>query len=236
MRRLVVLFLLLLVLPLDGAKRRAVGKPGGDERLLFVGNSLTYFNDLPGTVCRLARHQGKALTCTAVAFPDFSLLDHLGQGDAQAQIESRRYTTVVLQQGPSALESSRRELLDTAGTFNSMIRAAGGRPAFYAVWPQSSRQFDFARSAESYRLAAATTNALLFPVGETWQKAWALDASIPLYSADGLHPTRAGSYLAALVIYRVLYGELPEAFGDRDVAGDLGVSEAQLRSMWTAAR
>lgn len=231
----IVVLLLLAVLPLEGGKRRAVGHPSGEERLLFVGNSQTYFNGLPSTVCALARRTNKTVTCTQVAFPDYALSDHLEQGDAVAQIGTSRFTTVILQQGPSALESSRVELLASAHAFNDIIRAAGAKPAFYAVWPSRDRPGDFARSAESYRLAAEATGGLLFPVGATWAKVLERDPAMPLYNPDGLHASRAGSYLAALVIYRVLYNDLPASFADAATAQDLGITAAQLRTLWGAA-
>src|SRR5207244_3186208 len=68
---------------------------------------------------------------------------------------------------------------------------------------------DFDRSSESYRLAADSTNAMLFAVGDAWRAAWRRDASIPLYATDGLHPSAAGSYLAALVITARVLGRSP---------------------------
>ena len=70
----------------------------------------------------------------------------------------------------------------------------------YAVWPNQSRRFDFDRVNESYTLAAADVNGMLFPVGEAWRAAWSRDAEMQLYSPDGLHPTIRGSYVGALVI------------------------------------
>src|SRR5688500_15576099 len=77
------------------------------------------------------------------------------------------------------------------------------------VWPTSDREQDFARSSESYRLAAQAVNGLLFPVGDAWREAWKRDSTIALYAADGLHPSIGASYLAALVMYAVLYDKSP---------------------------
>ena len=50
--------------------------------------------------------------------------------------------------------------------------------------------------------------ACCFPVGEAWRLAGKRDTKLGLYS-DDLHPTPAGSYLAALVMYQQLYGASP---------------------------
>ena len=240
MRKLALLLVVLAVLPLHASKRRAANQPSNGERVLFVGNSLTYFHDLPSMVCRLAAREQKPLACTMIAYGNTSLRDHLDLGEASAAIATRSYTLVVLQQGTSALDDSRAELIASATTFASLIRAAGARPALYGVWPQSNRQFDFQRTIDSYRLAAEATNAQFFSVGAAWLRVMAADPTIRLYGIDGLHPTRAAAYLAALVIYRGLSGELPDSFARQDVAqavarGTLSITDAQLRTLWAAA-
>jgi hypothetical protein len=174
-------------------------------RVLFVGNSLTYVNDVPAIVTAIADADGrKQISYQTVAFPDFSLEDHWNQGDAIKAIATGHWDFVVLQQGPSALPESRVLLLEYTRRFSATIRRAGARPALYMVWPSSDRQGDFDRVSESYALASKEVDGLLFPVGDAWRAVWRHNAALALYSADGLHPTVIGSYLAALVIYESL--------------------------------
>jgi len=78
------------------------------------------------------------------------------------------------------------------------------------VWPEKSRlASDFARCSETYRTAAEMVDGLLFPGGEAWMEAWKLDASLPLFSFDDLHPSKTGSYLVALGIYEQVYKKSP---------------------------
>ena len=110
-----------------------------------------------------------------------------------------------MQQGPSALEESRQILLEYTRRFDQEIRASGAKTALYMVWPSEARFKDFERVIESYRLAADEVKAMLFPVGRAWREAWKRDAKMALYSGDRFHPSVAGSYLAALVIYEKLF-------------------------------
>ena len=182
---------------------------GDGRRVLFIGNSLTYVNDLPGIVQTLADSAGgERLVVAEVTGPDMALVDHWDTGDAQREI-ARGWDVVVLQQGPSSVEINRDSLRMFAARFATEIARVGGRPALYSVWPTESRRQDFARAIESYELAAADVNGLLFPVAEAWLEAWERDATIELYSSDGLHPSVAGSYLAALVMYARLLGATP---------------------------
>ena len=84
------------------------GQAPAPARVLFVGNSLTYANDLPAMVATLARAAGKPMQVDSVALPDFGLEEHWQQGDARRAIARGGWTYVVLQQGPSALPDSIR--------------------------------------------------------------------------------------------------------------------------------
>jgi len=180
--------------------------------VLFVGNSLTYVHDVPGILAELARagDVGTVQVASIVA-PDLDLRDHWQLGTAQDAIARGGWTHVVLQQGPSAREDSRELLRDYVARFARVIRDVDARPVLYMTWPQRVNEADFARSSESYRLATADVDALLFAVGDAWQAAWRREPALPLYAEDGLHQSGAGAYLAALVMYGRLF--------DRSVAG-----------------
>jgi len=179
------------------------------ERLLFIGNSLTYTNNLPRIVEAVFAGAGAKASTDMVAMPGISLFDHWysPRREAEKAIARGGWTAVVMQQGPSAQPESRRDLRISVKRFAKFIADAGARPALYCVWPQQSRPEDFDSVIESYRLAADDIGALFFPVGAAWR---ATPAEIPLYSPDGLHPNAYGSYLAAVVMFGVLSGKSPE--------------------------
>jgi hypothetical protein len=178
-------------------------------RVLFIGNSLTAANNLPAVVEALARASGDRLECRAVTFDGYSLEDHWNRGDARRAIAQGGWTTVVLQQGPSALPESQRLLREYVKRFDGEIRGSGARTALYMVWPSMSRRSDFDGVVRSYTNAAKDVGGLLLPAGDAWRAAWRRDGKAALYSADGLHPTPAGTYVAALVIYQGLLGRSP---------------------------
>lgn len=184
-------------------------QPTGTYKVLLIGNSLTYENNLPSLLEALADSAGvEDLYVKMVAFPNYSLEDHFLQGDAIREIRKGGWKFVVMQQGPSALLSSRTHLVHWAGVLAEEIRAVGAVPAYYAVWPASANSGDFPHVHESYDLAATTTNGALIPAGEAWRAAWRLDANLPLYASDGFHPSVQGTYLAALVMLQRFYPTL----------------------------
>jgi hypothetical protein len=205
------------------------GAPEGSLKVLFIGNSLTYENNLPRTVAGLALSAGLAeCYCYQVAYPNFALEDHWLDNEAVILLNEEKWDFVVMQQGPSALESSRVHLIHWAKAFDHVIDSIGAKPVMYGVWPSADRLFDFPNVAASYRAAADSTGALFAPAGEAWQKAWAQDPTLPLYAADAFHPSAMGTYLAALVLFQRLYGRTPVGVQESAVVN------GQLRS-WTPA-
>jgi hypothetical protein len=188
-----------------------LGEPApGSLRVLFIGNSLTYTNDLPQTVADLAASAGVSpCYCAMVAYPNYALVDHLQQGTAVRELATRGYDFVVMQQGPSSQPDSRILLLEGVTGFEPLVEQSGATIAMYSVWPSIGRQGDFPEALNSYRIAADSMHGILMPASAAWLAAWDIDPTLALYSSDGLHPSPMGTYLAALVIFQRLYGRSP---------------------------
>ena len=198
-----------------GASRDAAASKGprADKsatlNILFIGNSLTYMNDLPGLLEALINDSDEdAAHVESIAFANNGLEDHWPRESTRNAIANGGWDVVILQQGPSATEG-RPSLLEYSRIFDEAIKAAGGETALYMVWPSSKRDFDFDGVCASYRMAAEQIKGHLYPVGEAWRLAWARDPELKLYGGDGFHPSRAGTYLAALVMYEQLTGQSP---------------------------
>jgi hypothetical protein len=176
----------------------------GATRVLFVGNSLTEANALPAMVAKLVPVEVEARVVGG-----YALEDHWQLTDIADVIARGHYDVVVLQQGPSSLPESRVNLIQWSKTFADAIRAAGGRPAFYTVWPESWRLSAFDAVVYAYRAAARETGGLLLPAGAAWKAVLRSSPTIRLYGPDGFHPTRLGTYLAAVTIAAGLTGRSP---------------------------
>ncbi len=173
-------------------------------KILFVGNSLTYTNDLPQLVQEMGKHDSISIEYTALVFPNYSLEDHWKEGKVQREIETGKYDFVIAQQGPSALPESQVLLLEYAGRLAEVCRKNKASMAIYMVWPSSSRYFDLDNVIYSYTQAAKQTQSLLCPAGLAWKYAWESTPSLPLYGNDSFHPSMTGSLLAAFTVYGTL--------------------------------
>jgi len=169
------------------------GVPNGAS-VLFVGNSLTYWYDVPQMLEYLYLAGGAGeIQVRDVSRPNYGLVDHWHLTTTR-DIIAEGWDVVVLQQGPSATEG-RLSLLEYSQLFANEIRAAGGTSALYMVWPAQGRFFDFDGVADSYTTAAEMVDGLLFPAGEAWE------TDPDLYGPDAFHPSALGSYLADVVMY-----------------------------------
>ncbi len=202
---------LLVCLPLIACSGQALTAPRfplGGTRVLFVGNSLTYTNDLPRTVDALARLVGdSSLHVASVAFPDFALEDHWAEGTARRSLTPSSWEFVVMQQGSSALPASQVHLKNGVALFAPAIRAAGAIPVLMMVWPTTARLGDFPAVLESYRNAAQSVGGIFAPAGDGWT---ALGDPRAMYAPDGLHPSLEGTYVAALIVLERLRGIRPD--------------------------
>jgi hypothetical protein len=100
-------------------------------------------------------------------------------------------------------------LIDYATRFAGEIRKIGGRPAMYMVWPGLDREAEWSAVSASYAAAAEAVDGLLLPAGEALRAVRASTPSISLFEGDGFHPSGAGTYGVALVIYARAAGVSP---------------------------
>lgn len=206
--------------------------PDSATRVLFIGNSLTYQNDLPSMMVALARQAGDTqLQAATVAFPDYALEDHWAEGTARRFLTERKWEYVVMQQGSSALPASQVNLRAGALQFAPLIRAAGAEPVMYMVWPSRARLGDFPAVLQSYRNAAMAIDGIFAPAGDAWTAYGDLSAC---YAFDGLHPTVRGTYLAALVLLERIRHIAPESLPP-SIPG-VAMAESEVRALQRAAR
>lgn len=192
-------------------------EPFGDAEVtaLFIGNSLTASNDLPGMVATLAQAAGSTFEYRALLRPNFSLQDHWAQ-DAEEVIRELGADVVILQQGPSSVGDNPLHLRTWTEAYAPVVREAGGEPALLMVWPERTRMEAFDAVHDSYAGAADAVNGIFLPAGDAWREVWALDPDVSLYGVDGFHPSRDGSLVAALTVFAILYDE-----DVRDLPADL---------------
>ena len=178
-----------------------------DLSILFIGNSHTYYNDMPRLVKLRADEKGYNCRVTMIAHGGWYLSQHAEEPDVRFNILYGQYDYVVLQEHAHPF-GPEKDFLNAAIALNKMIREAGSTPIIYECWAKKDEPEKQARMNEVHRHVAEEIKALIAPVGENWrtyQKSW---PDLEMYDEDGAHASRAGSDFAAKYIWEEIYTDL----------------------------
>jgi len=175
--------------------------------ILFVGNSLTYTNNLPELVVEAAELKGIVLKTEMLALPNYAIIDHWSDGEVQNLISNKKYDFVIIQQGPSSQKAGRRMLIEDGQKYDSLCALHDVKLCYFMVWPALPNFQTFDAVIKNYTDAARINNALIIPVGEVWKAYFERTHDVQYYASDGFHPSLKGSQIAAEVIVDHLFRE-----------------------------
>jgi hypothetical protein len=212
--------------------------PLGGTHVLFIGNSLTYTNDLPGTVEAIGALGGALIRFGEQTGPNLALIDHLnGATNARAAINVEKWDFVILQQGPTPPGICRDSLILWTKMFDPLIKAQGAKTAVFQTWPLAGPISWFDNISPSFVAAAAAVTGVLIPAGDAWRRALIEDSTLPLYYSDGLHPAPVGTFLTALVIYERVTGRDARDLPAKAISNsrEFEYPEARIRLLQRAA-
>jgi hypothetical protein len=189
-------------------------------RVLFIGNSYTYFNNLPELLSRLAEAGRLARVETVTLAPGgWRLKDHWEKGAALKTLREGKFDYVVLQEQSTLgvnyfLDGKSRVANDEvfrpyAERWIAEIKKAGATPVFYLTWARKATPEDQGALTYAYMRAAKQGQARVAPVGLAWARVRQRRPSLELFYVDGSHPGPAGSYLAACTLYATLLHQSP---------------------------
>lgn len=178
------------------------------QNILFIGNSLTYSNDLPGMVETIAKVYDKQISTECICLPNYGLEDHWNDGLIQKKIGNEKFDYVLFQQGPSSQAYGRSSLFDFGGKISSLAKENDTKPGYFMVWPSVQYYHTFEGVIKNHKDAAEANESIVVPVGELWSQFRKAPFKTDLYSADQFHPSSTGSFLAALTIVATLFPEI----------------------------
>jgi hypothetical protein len=178
-------------------------------KILFIGNSFTARNDLPGLIARLAEARGKTVEHRLISAGGASLRTHWNAGVAIATIQNDKYDFVVLQEQSTLPIKNAVRMHENIRLFDEAIKAAGSRTVLYMTWARRHAPESQEALTNAYNRIGSELNALVVPVGLAWQYVLALADHPVLHDKDDSHPTLAGSFLAACVFFGRLFDEDP---------------------------
>ena len=195
------------------------------KEVLFVGNSYTFYNDLPNMVKQIALSFGDTLNYDQNTPGGATLQMHSTNTQTLSKISQQQWDNVIIQcqsQEPSFSPSQvSNDVFPYAQILIDSIESNSvcTEPIFFMTWgrkygDQQNCQFYppictyigmQQRLRESYLDMTFNHNATCSPVGMSWKESIAQDSALNLYSSDNSHPSIYGSYLAACTFYATIF-------------------------------
>ena len=199
------------------------------KKVLFIGNSYTYVNDLPLLLSNVAQSAGDSVIYDSNCIGGYTLQLHSTNATTLQKINQGDFDFVVLQeqsQLPSfPISQVQSSVYPYAQQLDSIIRATNSctETVFYMTWGRKNGDASNCPNWPPvctysgmdsllrlrYQNMANTNSALVSPVGAVWRYIRNNYANIELYNADESHPSLAGSYAAACTFYSILFRKDP---------------------------
>lgn len=172
-------------------------------RVLFIGNSHTYYHDLPAWVALMAKEEGYECDVTMLAHPGWYLHQHVKEPEVRFNIKYGHYDYVVLQEHSHPFDDI-PGYIEAATKIAEWVRKAGSKPVIYGTWARKTEKSVQETMNSVNRRLAENLDALYAPVGESW---WSYKESWPeteMYDEDGSHASERGIEFAAKIIWRTI--------------------------------
>ncbi len=201
-------------------------KKTGEVKILFIGNSYTFYNNMPTAIFReIAESAGVNANVEFITKGGCSLLQHADPADSagkkvDAALKSVKYDYVIVQEQSTMPSDDPASFYDGARKLYEKIKANGAKAVFYGTWGRQTgssklKELNLTNESMTYKTASAYTaigeelGIDVAYVGLAFFDVNTHNKSINLYDSDLTHPSYAGSYLAAMTIFAKMFGKDP---------------------------
>jgi hypothetical protein len=199
---------------------------------IFIGNSFFYYNNgMPGHVSQLEKaadpdhkdsYRATMVTIGGSGF-DWHDVESYFRPNAVGSYSFDEHNNVVFNKLDRLFDVAvmmdcsqcpihprlKTVFTEFAKKDSDIVRAHGAIPVFFMSWAYADKPEMTAQLAEAYTVAGNANNALVIPAGLAFARALSKQPELSLYVADKRHPTLAGTYLGACVVFAALTGRSP---------------------------
>lgn len=194
--------------------------------ILFLGNSYTYYNDLPALFRGLCKENNQDVEVFSVTAPGRRLEQNL-QDDAHAArfkelLQQRHYDFCILQEQSVLPFVHFDAYLSALLQLKNILKGHSDRLLLYSTWGRKEGESFLTENHltnpqmtallhSAFEKASEITEIPISPVGLHFYDLYSAGIGPELYDADRTHPSYSGSCLAALVHYKTMFGVLPDS-------------------------
>lgn len=192
--------------------------------VLFIGNSLTYYNGMPQIFKRIAKSKGKNVYVESLTKSKYILPWFYTEGEYLSKFNSRKWDYIVLQDGAHRPIDSLESFYDDIRIFDKEIKKINATTVLFihnrVNVPNGKVDSKLQKPVtDAYTTVGKELKSIVVPAGPAWVDFSEKHPDIKLYNSDNIHPTLAGSYIDACAFYSVLFNESPEGGLTEDLKG-----------------
>lgn len=181
------------------------------QRVLMIGNSYTFYNNLPQVLMALSQKTNHPLhveSYTVGAMSLRSFLDDPNHAKAKQMLAKGQYDWVILQDQSMTPAYKPSETMNSVQRWAQLAKKHDTKVLLFLTWAHAAQaggkvtpQADMQeKTSTTYCRAAVENKVRVAPVGEAWAR-WYRQSGKTLHDRDGSHPNAMGSYLAACVLH-----------------------------------
>lgn len=179
-------------------------------KVLFIGNSHTYFNDMPRLFQKICEENGVPAEVAMLSHGGKGFDFHQDQPEVRFNILYGGYDHIVLQHTAHPF-GKEQEMFEAAEKIDQWIQQAKAKKILYMTWSEKNNEAGQERMANAYFELGKRIHATVAPVGLVWWKLFHSHPEIELYFTDGQHASPAGSLVAAYTIFSAITGKQAKA-------------------------
>ena len=188
------------------------------KKILFIGNSFTFYWNLPSLVESMAKEKGIILDIYQSTAGGATLKDHW---ESKRGLESRRvlnkhtFSTIILQDHSTSPLIKTDESKEYFNRFIKLVNKKKSEVILFGTWiypasPLIGKSFTGADPIQHVLMPIVDqTNSRMAPVGTVFRLFQEKHPEISVFTSDNKHPSAVGTYLAACVFFKMLTGESP---------------------------
>ena len=174
-------------------------------RILFIGNSHTYFNDMPHIFKMICQENNIDTEVTMIAHGYKGLDFHKDEPEVRFNIFYGNYDYVVLQHLQNGFDE--KVLRSSVEAINKFIKMADSKAILYMPWTIKKEENKQKAMSEAYLNLGLKLNIAVAPVGIVWWNFKKKYSEIELYFNDNEHASEMGSTLAAYTIFNTIFNK-----------------------------
>jgi len=179
-------------------------------KVLFVGNSFTYYYNLPQVVSAMSKYSKNVYIDSRHSLVGGSnLSNHLNQKKGTKTVEilnTKDFDYVVLNHHSLAAIDETGSFFETSRKMVDLIRSKNAEPVFMMTWGYMNDQKMLNTISKSYYDMGSRLGVDIVPCGLLFDRALRWRPDLNLYD-DYKHPSNRGTYLNGLAFFKYFTGE-----------------------------